>query len=905
MLPAFSIDDLTIKAIGVPGTNEIEFEFALDEHEKINSAIYYLSTRQLGHRNWSAAIIEVASKDQIKNGVIKTRFPVINSNGEDVTPLQWNIGQPNLYEIKLFFVGRNSKGESISDTVFTRAAFRKFEARGKELLLNGKPVVVRGVLNWGYTGRKTSPSINETYMKKEIDFVRNSGFNLMKFCLWVPPKKYLELCDENGLLAWVEYPTWHPKLTPEYLPELRQEYDEFFNYDRNHPSVILRSLTCETGHGANLDVIRSLYDLCKQRIPGAVVEDDSSWISWQRVFDFYDDHPYGNNHTWAAKLKELDNYRKKHGDKPMVLGEAIAADTWVDSSSLDANPGNPRPFWAPWSLDSNDQWLNDYGHLVRKDAREHLVADSKHYAMLMRKYQIERFRRDMPTDGYVVSVIRDFPKASMGLIDFDGQPKWNNSDWNWHRSTMLVLDVPKDRRSYFAGTNASFQLNLVSSPVEGTIDRCQFEAKLVDDGNGELPIRKAKLTSTGNNDRSAFFEADLPEVTTPKRLTVKATATYFDAKGKKTVTNHWPIWIVPRTDNPDPDKVWIADSIVSHPEFSKIVSVDTRQADQPSLDQVVITDRLSTELIDYMEKGGNVLVLPNDQPASFPLRSHWFLRGGVMIGNNAAIRELRRPFFVELQHFDLASDVVPDINYLDQIDPILLLWDNHDLRETKTHALAFETRVGKGRLLVSALKHTGDTNAAGQWLFWHFVDHLQIGTKPAHTLNAETIAAMKNRLTDQSIALWDRDWKFTTDPDNNGLTRNLHKPNFDDSDWTTIRTDRHWEGQGHDNLDGWAWYRIDVEIPDHWNDKIYLNFTGVDDYYELFVNGEKCGSGGNIEQKQTAFDERTSHEISQHLQRGNINNIAVRVYDWYGAGGIFRPVTLSTSPLNDGPRLLK
>jgi hypothetical protein len=32
-------------------------------------------------------------------------------------------------------------------------------------------------------------------------------------------------------------------------------------------------------------------------IPGALVEDDSSWIGWNRMHDFYDDHPYGNNHT--------------------------------------------------------------------------------------------------------------------------------------------------------------------------------------------------------------------------------------------------------------------------------------------------------------------------------------------------------------------------------------------------------------------------------------------------------------------------------------------------------------------------------------------------------------------------------------------------------------------------------
>ena len=49
------------------------------------------------------------------------------------------------------------------------------------------------------------------------------------------------------MLTWIEYPTWHSKWTADQLPTLEKEFTEFFYYDRNHPSVLLRSLTCETG----------------------------------------------------------------------------------------------------------------------------------------------------------------------------------------------------------------------------------------------------------------------------------------------------------------------------------------------------------------------------------------------------------------------------------------------------------------------------------------------------------------------------------------------------------------------------------------------------------------------------------------------------------------------------------
>ena len=158
------------------------------------------------------------------------------------------------------------------------------------------------MLNWGYAPPLVTPSTDDEHFRTELQLARSLGFNLMKFCLWIPPQRYLQMADEMGMLTWMEYPTWHSKWTADQLPTLDKEFTEFFYYDRNHPSVLLRSLTCETGPSADLGVIRALYDRCHAMVPQAIVEDDSSWIGWNRIHDFYDDHPYGNNHTWVATL---------------------------------------------------------------------------------------------------------------------------------------------------------------------------------------------------------------------------------------------------------------------------------------------------------------------------------------------------------------------------------------------------------------------------------------------------------------------------------------------------------------------------------------------------------------------------------------------------------------------------
>jgi len=224
----------------------------------------------------------------------------------------------------------------------------------------------------------------------------------------------------------------------------------------------------------------------------------------------------------------------------------------------------------------------------------------------------------------------------------------------------------------------------------------------------------------------------------------------------------------------------------------------------------------------------------------------------------------------------------------------------------ETHGLVFETRVGQGRMLVSALRHTGQTNAAGQWLLEALIDHLADGPMPQHALQSGVRQRMREKLCEGKISLVERQWLFAPDAANEGLSKGWHLPQMPDREWKEIRIGQAWEGQGYEHLDGWAWYRIAVEIPEVWNGRpVYVSFEGVDDYYELYVNGNRAGSGGNIEKQETAFEERKSHAVTDFVVPGETAQIAVRVYDWYGAGGLFRPVTIGTVAIGTGPTLLR
>ncbi|MGB7733127.1 MAG: hypothetical protein WBL72_05475, partial [Thermoguttaceae bacterium] len=154
-------------------------------------------------------------------------------------------------------------------------------------------------------------------------------------------------------------------------------------------------------------------------------------------------------------------------------------------------------------------------------------------------------------------------------------------------------------------------------------------------------------------------------------------------------------------------------------ELEQLIGPGARRLGRDGAESVVVAaTRFDDDLVQLLQNGGRVLLLPDGGKNSLPLAEQWFLRGGPCIPGGVLSGRVPRDLFVELQHFDLAGQVVPDIDYLDGIDPILMLWDTHDLKTVKTHGLVFETRVGKGRLLVSALRHAGRENAAGRCKCW-------------------------------------------------------------------------------------------------------------------------------------------------------------------------------------------
>ncbi len=143
-------------------------------------------------------------------------------------------------------------------------------------------------------------------------------------------------------------------------------------------------------------------------------------------------------------------------------------------------------------------------------------------------------------------------------------------------------------------------------------------------------------------------------------------------------------------------------------------------------------------------------------------------------------------------------------------------------------------------------------------------------------------------------------WKFKIGDD-----KLRAEQNYDDSDWDSLFVPAHWEMQGYREYDGFAWYRKKFFINEELSkDRLILLLGRIDDIDQTFVNGIQIGSTGlwNFDKLPSEFNRRNEWEQLRIysipegiLKFGKENIIAVRVYDGFQDGGIYKgPIGIIT-----------
>ena len=135
-------------------------------------------------------------------------------------------------------------------------------------------------------------------------------------------------------------------------------------------------------------------------------------------------------------------------------------------------------------------------------------------------------------------------------------------------------------------------------------------------------------------------------------------------------------------------------------------------------------------------------------------------------------------------------------------------------------------------------------------------------------------------------------WKFSTDPERNGEARGFHKPDFDDSTWQKMPTDRNWE-QVIGAYDGYGWYRLQVTLPENMPGDPVLLIGSADEACDVWINGRHLlhrpyPFNGN----ENSWNEAFEVPFGKVALPGKVNTIVIRVSDHDGNGGLTKKCIL-------------
>ena len=188
-------------------------------------------------------------------------------------PALWSAETPNLYRAVVQL--HNADGVLI-EAEACDVGFRQIDIKNGLLLLNGKPLLIRG------TNRHEHHPVNgqvmdEATMVQDILLMKQNNFNAVRCSHYPNHPLWYTLCDRYGLYVVDEaniethgmVPMNRLSDDPTWLPAMSQRVTRMVQRDRNHPSIIIWSLGNESGHGVNHD---ALYRWIKSEDPSRPVQ---------------------------------------------------------------------------------------------------------------------------------------------------------------------------------------------------------------------------------------------------------------------------------------------------------------------------------------------------------------------------------------------------------------------------------------------------------------------------------------------------------------------------------------------------------------------------------------------------------------------------------------------------------
>ena len=268
---------------------------------------------------------------KVSKGVTKVALEILDASGKTVAaetvPVnknvadvvlqvpsvkQWTAETPDLYTLKV--ASFDKKGQTESTAI--QIGFRDVAIVGNQLMVNGKPVLLKGANRHEINPYK-GYVVSEADMVKDIMIMKQLNINAVRTCHYPDDPLWYSLCDKYGLYVVDEaniesHGMGYKEKTLAKDPQFELAHIErtrrMVQRDFNHPSIIVWSLGNEAGNGPNF---YKTYDLVKSM-------DSSRPVQYERA-------RYDKNSDVFCPMyydyKECEDYLTNNPSKPLIQCE--------------------------------------------------------------------------------------------------------------------------------------------------------------------------------------------------------------------------------------------------------------------------------------------------------------------------------------------------------------------------------------------------------------------------------------------------------------------------------------------------------------------------------------------------------------------------------------------------------
>ena len=254
----------------------------------------------------------------------------------------WSPDTPVLYSANLILSENGSRIDDLTD----RFGIRQVSAEGTSIMLNGKPIIIKGTHRYDAYDR-LGPNPPEKILREELALMKSVGINTIRVHYPASPE-LLNLYDEYGFMMLEEIPLnwWGNKWgmtsiggkaeqSPDILDQAKSTLTDMIARDKNHPCIIIWSMAneCATANEIGIKVMRELLKLTKSLDPTRLATfvaggdptkhlgfDEADIVCFNEYF-ICDHISQIDSAVYNQLRRDLANARSNFPSKPIVITE--------------------------------------------------------------------------------------------------------------------------------------------------------------------------------------------------------------------------------------------------------------------------------------------------------------------------------------------------------------------------------------------------------------------------------------------------------------------------------------------------------------------------------------------------------------------------------------------------------